>query len=49
MPNNCFHTLLLNEHGQVFSCGRNSHGQLGVGDEEERYSLGDFVNVEIKG
>jgi alpha-tubulin suppressor-like RCC1 family protein len=32
------HTFLVHESGAVFAVGLNNHGQLGVGDTEERDS-----------
>jgi alpha-tubulin suppressor-like RCC1 family protein len=38
-------SLLRNQHGQVFSFGRNDQGQLGLGDTGDKESpnlVGDF-------
>merc|ERR1712185_648597 len=34
-----FHTMILAEDGTVFACGRNGHGQLGLGDEANRHTF----------
>jgi alpha-tubulin suppressor-like RCC1 family protein len=47
MPVNYFHNLVLTETGQVYSCGYNSSGQIGIGDETPRTALTE-VHVPMK-
>ena len=34
-----FHTFILKNDGTLWGCGRNSHGQLGLGDGDNRYTF----------
>lgn len=38
-----YHTLLLDETGAVYSCGKNSYGQLGLGDNIDRQEFEKIV------
>ena len=39
------HTIVLTDRGQIYVCGHNDHGQLGLGDEDDRRS---FQKLEFK-
>jgi alpha-tubulin suppressor-like RCC1 family protein len=40
-----FHTLVLTEEGELYACGRNEDGKLGVGDQDSRSSF-TLVNLQ---
>lgn len=44
-----FNTFLLNAQGNLFVCGRNEHGTLGVGDNKPRASLTKVEISDLKG
>jgi alpha-tubulin suppressor-like RCC1 family protein len=47
MPINKFHTILPGGNGELYSCGRNDNGELGIGDTGNNYRLNlNFAKVE---
>ena len=42
------HTLILKNDGTLWGCGRNDHGELGLGDTNNRASLTQITNNDAK-
>ena len=42
------HTIILYDTGDVYSCGNNNYGQLGVGDTSNRYTLTKITSPSLK-
>ena len=46
----CYHSVVITVNGMLYVFGRNNHGQLATGDQEERHSphpVDDFVGQRI--
>lgn len=46
----CYHSVVTTANGMLYVFGRNNHGQLATGDQEERHSphpVDDFVGLRI--
>jgi alpha-tubulin suppressor-like RCC1 family protein len=38
-----YHSIILNENNEIYVCGRNEYGQLGLGDNKNRYT---YINLD---
>ena len=48
ITNNGFHTLFIDSNDDVWSFGKNEHGQLGLGDATERLVPTQIPNIKAK-
>ena|SRR3972149_11194965 len=42
------HSLIIDENNHAWSFGKNYHGQLGLGDKEDRYIPTKISNMKVK-
>ena len=40
------HTIIMRTNGDLFSCGRNQHGQLGHEDNKNRNRFKKIINIQ---
>ncbi|CAG2100697.1 unnamed protein product [Medioppia subpectinata] len=44
-----YHTIILLDDGRVYTCGDNGHGQLGLGDTDERSKPSKLITINEHG